>query len=125
MLPLAHLRPHWAFARQTQDEKRIFMQPDFSSLLYRYFFFSWLFMDVDVRDIYSRAAAWRHNKLQARWLPIYIQRYIVLGVIFLAIGYAFEHSNPILSAFFYVPGVMTVPMSTVAGVAWLGFRFWH
>lgn len=100
------------------------MESSFSNLLYRYFFFSWLFKDVNVRDIYARAAAWRHNKLQARWLPTYIQRYLVSGAILFAIGYTLEHSSPLLSAFFYVPGVMTVPMSTVAGVAWLGFKVW-
>jgi len=41
-----------------------------------------------------------------------------------AIGWLIEHASPLASAFFYVPGVMSLPMATVAGVAWIGFKVW-
>ena len=40
----------------------------FGTLLYRYFFFGWLFKDVNRGNLLERAAAWRHNREQARWL---------------------------------------------------------
>ncbi|HEY3049501.1 MAG TPA: hypothetical protein VGJ72_18810 [Polaromonas sp.] len=100
------------------------MDITFRALLYRYFFFAWLFRDVNQRDLFGRAAAWRHNKGQARWLPLYMRRYLVSGALLFAIGWMLEHASPVLSAFFYVPGVMSVPMITVAGVAWIGFQVW-
>ena len=38
-------------------------------LVYRYWFFGWLFEDVNRKGLFERAAAWRHNQEQARWLP--------------------------------------------------------
>ena len=40
----------------------------FRTLLYRYFFFGWLFRDVTRGNLFERAAAWRHNQAQAHWL---------------------------------------------------------
>jgi hypothetical protein len=34
----------------------------FRTLLYRYFFFSWLFRDVTQGNLLERTAAWRHNQ---------------------------------------------------------------
>ncbi|UUZ63478.1 hypothetical protein LP417_29025 [Polaromonas sp. P1-6] len=70
------------------------------------------------------AAAWHHNKGQARWLPRYIKRYLVSGALLFAIGWLIEHASPVVSAFFYVPGVMSIPLATVVGVAWIGFQVW-
>lgn len=100
------------------------MELPFHALLYRYFFFAWLFKDVNQRDLFARAAAWRHNKGQSRWLPRYIKRYLVSGALLFAIGWLIEQASPLLSAFFYVPSVMSVPLATVAGVAWIAFQLW-
>ena len=56
------------------------MPTPFSTLLYRYFFYGWLFCDVGRGTVWERAAAWRHNREQARWLPTYIRRWLVIGV---------------------------------------------
>ena len=100
------------------------MKLPFHVLLYRYFFFAWLFMDVNQCDLFARAAAWHHNKGQARWLPRYIKRYLVSGALLFATGWLIEHASPLVSAFFYVPSVMSLPLATVAGVAWIGFQLW-
>ena len=55
----------------------------FSTLLYRYFLFGWLFKDVNRGNVLERAAAWRHNREQARWLPTYMRRWIWVAVSFL------------------------------------------
>ena len=99
------------------------MQLPFCVLLYRYVFFAWLFQDMTrQRNPFERAAAWRHNREQSRWLPLYMVRYAVGGTLLLGLGFIAESLSPVLSAMFYVPGTMSVPMLAVAGVAWTGLR---
>jgi hypothetical protein len=96
----------------------------FRLLLYRYFFFSWLFQDVNRGNAFERLAAWRHNKDQARWLPVYMRRWLGLGLLFYGLGAFTETalSAPVLSSFLYVPGVLSVPVNAVIVVAWAGFK---
>ena len=95
----------------------------FRVLLYRYLFFAWLFEDMNrPANLFERAAAWRRNREQSRWLPLYMLRYVVLGTSLMGLGVVAESLNPLLSAFFYVPGTMTAPMLAVAGVAWTALR---
>jgi hypothetical protein len=99
------------------------MELPFRVLLYRYLFFGWLFEDMSrPRNLFERAAAWRRNREQSRWLPLYMLRYVVAGIILGGLGFVVESLSPVLSAFLYVPGSMTVPMFAVAGVAWTGLR---
>jgi hypothetical protein len=100
------------------------MEPAFRTLLYRYFFFGWLFRDVNRGSLLERAAAWRHNRTQARWLPVYMRRWLSCGSVLFVVGNFVESTlqAPVLSAFFYVPSVMSVPMNAVLAVAWLGFK---
>ena len=48
----------------------------FRTLLYRYFFFGWLFKDASRGNVIERAAAWRHNKERAHWLLTYLRRWL-------------------------------------------------
>ena len=96
--------------------------PGLRTLLYRYFFFAWLFRDAGRGTLYERAAAWRHNAEQARWLPTYMRRYLVSGALLVALGGLTEPLAPLLSVLFFVPGVVTVPMTAVAFVGWLWLR---
>ena len=100
--------------------------PSFFTLLYRYLFFTWLFKDASRGSLFERAAAWRHNQAQAHWLPTYMRRWCCLGLLLMSLGSALELGlqAPLLSAFFYVPGVLSFPVNTVIGVAWLGLRHW-
>jgi hypothetical protein len=92
----------------------------FSTLLYRYLFYGWLFHDAGSTRGWQRAAARRHNRTQARWLPTYMWRWLVIGVVFFAIAWFVESvlSCPALSAVFYVPSVLTVPLNAVTAVCW-------
>ncbi len=92
----------------------------FRTLLYRYFFFAWLFRDVTRGNLYERAAAWRYNREQAQWLPTYMRRWLVVGTMLCAAGAFVElvFGAPVVSAFLYVPGVLSVPMNAVIVVAW-------
>lgn len=94
----------------------------FRSLLYRYLFYGWLFFDASRGDVFVRVAAMRHNREQARWLPTYMRRWCVLGGLLFIVACFCELvlASPRLSAFFYVPGVLTMPMNLVTAVCWVG-----
>jgi hypothetical protein len=102
-----------------------FMQESaFRTLLYRYFFFGWMFRDASRGNLLERAAAWRHNRAQAHWLFTYMRRWLFSGVLMYALGGFVELvlGAPVLSAFFYVPSALSVPMNAVIAVAWLGLK---
>jgi hypothetical protein len=96
----------------------------FSTLLYRYFFFGWLFKDVNRGNLLERAAAWRHNRDQARWLPTYMRRWMWVGVSFYGLGQLVESllQAPGASVIFYLPCALAVPVNAVIGAAWVGLR---
>jgi hypothetical protein len=96
----------------------------FRTLLYRYFFFAWLFKDASSGNVLERSAAWRHNRQQARWLPTYMRRWLWCGLVLYALGGFFELmlDAPGISAMFYVPGALAVPVNAVIGAAWLGLK---
>ena len=96
----------------------------FGTLLYRYFFFGWLFKDVNRGNLLQRAAAWRHNREQARWLPTYMRRWFWIGVAFFGLGGFVEALLllPGISVLFYVPSALSVPINAVIIAAWVGLR---
>ena len=96
----------------------------FGTLLYRYFFFGWLFKDVNRGNLLERAAAWRYNRDQARWLPTYMRRWFWCGISFYALGHVVESllQAPGASVIFYVPSALAVPVNAVIGAAWVGLR---
>jgi hypothetical protein len=95
------------------------------SLLYRYFFYDWLFKDVQKGKMFERAAAWRHNQEQARWLPVYMRRWLFLSTMFYAIGVMWENAlgMPYPAAFFYVCMVGALSVNAVIGTSMLGLRY--
>ena len=94
----------------------------FHSLLYRYFFYGWLFRDANRGNRLEQAAALRHNCEQAHWLPTYVWRWVVLGALFFCVAAFCETilDSPQLSALFYVPSVLSMPINVVTAVCWLG-----
>jgi hypothetical protein len=96
----------------------------FRTLLYRYFFFGWLFRDVNRGNRFERCAAWRHNQSQARWLPTYMRRWLVCGCILCTAGAFVELvvGAPLASALLYVPGALSVPINAVIVVVWVGLK---
>ncbi len=96
----------------------------FRTLLYRYFFFGWLFRDVNRGNLLERSAAWRHNQANAHWLLTYMRRWFWCGALLYGLGTLVELAlqSPVLSVVFYVPGAMSVPVNAVIGVAWLGLK---
>ena len=96
----------------------------FRTLLYRYFFFGWLFKDASRGSMLERAAAWRYNKERSHWLLTYMRRWLWCGLLFYGLGGVVELllNAPALSAFFYVPSALSVSVNAVIGAAWIGFK---
>lgn len=96
----------------------------FTTLLYRYFFFGWLYKDASRGNLFERAAALRYNKEHAHWLLTYMLRWLWCGLIFYTLGGFFEWvlESPLISMLFYVPGALAVPVNAVIVAAWIGLK---
>lgn len=92
----------------------------FSTLVYRYLFYGWLFRDARRGNLLERAAALRHNQAQARWLPTYLRRSIVIALVFFVLATFTESvlAAPVLSACFYVPSCLSATYHIVTAVCW-------
>jgi hypothetical protein len=99
----------------------------FRTLLYRYFFFCWLFRPTGVGDVFERAAAERHNREQAHWLPVYIMRLLWLALGLYALGRVAEliFEAPGLSVLFYASSAMSMAFTITIASAWLGIKGAH
>lgn len=101
-------------------------EPPFRTLLYRYFFFGWLFKDVSRGNVFERAAALRYNREHAHWLLTYMRRWLWCGLMFYGLGGVFEWvlDEPSLSVVFYIPSALSVPVNAVIAAVWLGLKAW-
>ena len=96
----------------------------FPTLLYRYFFFEWLFLDVNKGTMLERSAAARHNRSQAHWLLTYMHRWLWCAVLLYGLGGVVEIliGAPAVSALFYVPSAVSVSVNAVIAAAWVGLK---
>jgi hypothetical protein len=98
----------------------------FRTLLYRYFFFGWLFKDIDGcgANLFERAAVLRHNHRQAAWLPVYIRRWLGCSGLLCAAGAALESwlDAPGMGMVLYALGGMCMSAAITTTTAWLGLR---
>lgn len=97
----------------------------FATLLYRYFFYGWMFHNVASGSLLQRTTAWRHNQGQSRWLPTYMRRWLVLGTLLFGIASFVEIAlaSPTLSLLFYLPLTLAVVFNAVTAVCWWFLRF--
>lgn len=88
--------------------------------VYRYFFFGWLFRDADSGSDIERAIALRHNRDQAKWLPVYMRRWAVSGSVILALETLSELavSKPVLSAALAVALIFVYLFLFVTVICW-------
>lgn len=93
-------------------------------LCYRYWFWGWLFCDVNQGDLLRRAAAWRHNLGQRMHLPVYMRRWLALLALTFAVAVAIEIVLGVreFAAVFYVGAVLAAIVEVVAGIAWVFLR---
>src|ERR1700761_6961967 len=107
-------------------ERRCTVQESgFLTLLYRYFFFEWLFQDVRRGTMLERANALRYNQSQAHWLLVYMRRWVCCTVVLYGLGGCVELliGSIILSVPFYVLATFGVTGNAVIATAWLGLKF--
>jgi hypothetical protein len=113
-------------ARQTQNQPAS-AGPDseeiaFSTLLYRFLFFDWLFADMNkTKNLFERNAAWQHNRKMRRYLPLYLQRWSVITVLDVGMGSVFENvlGSKVLAACFFTGSCVTVTGLMVITVLWI------
>jgi len=97
--------------------------PTLAQLLYRYWFYGWLFHDVNRGNLFERAAARRHNQARSVWLPTYLRRWTLLGLLSFVLGWTVEpHAPTVLVLLCFVPCVLTVPVNAITLAAWIGLR---
>lgn len=96
----------------------------FRQLLYRYWFFGWLFKDVNRADMFERSRAWLHNREQARWLPTYLRRWALLTVVCYLVGVLLEHGleAPVISSVLYVQAALGVVFNAMTSALLLGLK---
>jgi hypothetical protein len=99
-------------------------EPTFCTLVCRYFFFGWLFKDVRAGDVFERAAAVRYNREQARWLPVYMLRWLWWGLSFSALAMAAEVllQATATSSLLYAIGALSVSFNVAILAAWVGLK---
>jgi hypothetical protein len=89
-------------------------------LLYRYWFWGWLFHDVNRGDLLRRAAAWRHNVAQRVHLPVYMRRWSACLVATFAIAAVIEAFDArATAAVFYCAAILAAVIEVNAGMAWV------
>ncbi|WP_157615794.1 hypothetical protein [Rhizobacter sp. Root404] len=91
---------------------------------YRYLFYGWLFRDADTGTELERASALRHNRHQARWLPVYLLRWSVIGGVFVGMETHARPLNsvPVLSAALAVGLIFVVMYLILTTIFWAFLR---
>ncbi len=97
----------------------------FRVLLYRYFFFEWLFRDVSRGTFMERESALRFNRQRCHYLPVYLRRWIVVVVSSCAIGASFEKALLLnyAASVFYCVSCASIVVATMIVRVWLGLKY--
>lgn len=92
--------------------------------IHQYFFYGWLFQDASIGSDLERAAALRHNRHSAKWLPTYLRRWSVIGYLMFAMGKWAERSldNAVLCAVIGVGLVCVIVFLAVSALSWAILR---
>jgi hypothetical protein len=93
-------------------------------LVYRYFFFGWLFCDVTRGSFLERGAAWRANREMRKYLPIYLRRWLVIFLGGYALGVLFEKgfAQIYAAAGCYSGSCISASVIFVIVVSWFALR---
>ena len=97
----------------------------FRVLLYRYFFFDWLFRDASHGTPAERENALRINRQLRHYLLVYLRRWIGMVVFSCALGASFEKAlslNYTATVFYCLSSVSLVAATMIARL-WLGLKY--
>src|SRR5262245_49340524 len=97
----------------------------FRTLLYRYFFFGWLFRDASVGSFLERAAALQFNRERRIYLPTYLRRWLGLVVLSYGMGFVAEASlTPgLAAALCYGLATVSIAIAMTIARSWLVLKF--
>jgi hypothetical protein len=90
------------------------------NLLYRFFFYGWLFRDASRGSMWERSAAWNHNREQCHWLATYLRRWGAITVLLFLLGALCEAgmAGHVAASCFNFVAILTVPYHAVTAVCW-------
>jgi hypothetical protein len=93
-------------------------------LLYRYFFFDWLFLDVRQGSTLERAAAWRTNCDHRRYLATYLRRWAVIFGGGYGMGLLFERGLDAVrvAVCFYTSSMIAASFIFVIVLSWFSLE---
>lgn len=94
----------------------------FSTLLYRFLFFDWLFRDMTkATTLLERRVVWQHNRQMRKYLPLYLWRWLVITLIDVGLGSLFEHllQSGLVAAWFFTWSCITVTGMAVIALMWI------
>jgi hypothetical protein len=97
-------------------------EESFQSLVYRYFFFQWLFLDMTrATGPIELRAAWEHNQRQRKWLPRYMRRWAILSTAGFALGAVSERAlgAPVFAVCWYTGACISFAVLVVVAAMWL------
>lgn len=90
-------------------------------IFYRYFFFDWLFKDVNKGNLFERSAAWEHNRRNAHWLWTYLRRWALITSSLFLMGWFLEVLGGVLiAALFFVLSIASLQVDVVIIAVMIG-----
>lgn len=91
------------------------------SLVYRYWFWGWLFRDVNDGDLLRRNASWHHNVAMRSCLRTYMWRWLVCTAATAGVAQGVEAATAttVVPAIFYTSSVIAVVVFTLALTIWM------
>ncbi|MBI5277177.1 MAG: hypothetical protein HY854_12010 [Burkholderiales bacterium] len=97
--------------------------PSLPTLLYRYFFFGWLFRELPPNATpFERGLVLHHNRRQAVWLPKYIMRWLWCGLLLYGLAgmaeLGFGSIAPVQLA--YAASAACMSIAIMIATAWVG-----
>ena len=75
-------------------------------------------------DMFKRAANLRFNREQARWLPVYIRRWLGWGGMFCALAAVADQLLPAypVARLLYAVGGLSISFNIAIAAVWIGLR---
>ena len=108
-----------------QGPERSLPGPSLRVLLYRYFFFDWLFRDVSRGTALERESALRFNRQIRHYLLVYLRRWMALVVFSCAVGASFEKALSLdyAATVFYCLSTVSLVTSALIARLWVGLKY--
>jgi hypothetical protein len=109
----------------TRERNDVEPADSFSVLLYRYFFFEWLFRDASRGTLLERASALRFNREMGRYLPIYLRRWGFIIASSCCMGAIVEKAPSLTFAAgaFYFIACCAIAIALLILRLWVGLKF--